>query len=105
MPDFNSTRTPLSAKPKKSDTDAPVDPDNKPTVVSFTTYDVGIVEALEHLLHEARRGQVIGLAYGAMLRQQRTIADSVGELERNPLTALGMLTVLQAQITKRMKLS
>lgn len=103
MTSDNSTRELSRAKPKKSGADAlkPGAPDNKPILLDFTTYDVDVVEALEYLLHEARRGQVIGLAYGALLRKRTCIVDAVGELDQNPLYALGVVTLLQAEITKR----
>lgn len=59
------------------------------------------VEALEFLLHEAKRGEVIGLAYGAMMKGRSCIVDTAGEAYRNPLFALGVVCLLGDDITIR----
>jgi hypothetical protein len=63
-----------------------------------------LVEALEFLLDGARSGDVIGIAYAAQMKPRRSIiADSAGELHRNPLFALSLLHVLMAQLTDRVR--
>lgn len=59
------------------------------------------IEALEFLLHEARRGELIGLAYGAMLKRRSCIVDTAGEAYRNPLFALGVVCMLSDDIAIR----
>lgn len=62
-----------------------------------------LVEALEFLLDGARSGDVIGIAYAAQMKPRNIIADSAGELHRNPLFALSLLHVLMAQLTDRVR--
>jgi hypothetical protein len=59
------------------------------------------VEALEFLLHEARRGELIGIAYGAMMKRRSCIVDTAGEAYRNPLFALGVVCMLSDDIAIR----
>lgn len=56
------------------------------------------VEAIEFLLHEAKRGELIGLVYGAMTRGRACIIDTAGEAYRNPLFALGVVCLLEHDI-------
>ncbi len=57
-----------------------------------------VVEALETLLAAARTGQVTGLAFAAVLRQQRFIADVSGTCVRNLTHARGMLIALDDEL-------
>jgi hypothetical protein len=59
------------------------------------------VEALEFLLHEAKRGELIGIAYGAMMKRRSCIVDTAGEAYRNPLFALGVVCMLSDDIAVR----
>lgn len=59
------------------------------------------VEALEFLLHEAKRGEVIGLAYGAIMKRRACIVDTAGEAYRNPLFALGVVCMLSNDVASR----
>lgn len=59
------------------------------------------VEALEYLLYEAKRGEVIGIAYGAMMKRRSCIVDTAGEAYRNPLFALGVVCLLSDDIAIR----
>lgn len=59
------------------------------------------VEALEFLLHEAKRGELIGIAYGAMMKRRSCIVDTAGEAYRNPLFALGVVCMLSNDIAIR----
>lgn len=67
-----------------------------PDVVSTDT-----VEALELLLAEARRGEVIGIAYAAMLKKRAFIVNSAGEAHNSPTFARGMLRALDDQLGHR----
>lgn len=59
------------------------------------------VEALEFLLHEAKRGELIGIAYGAIMKRRSCIVDTAGEAYRNPLFALGVVCMLSDDIAIR----
>lgn len=72
-----------------------------PFTLMRATVSHDTVEALEFLLHEARRGEVIGLAYGAMMKRRACIVDTAGEAYRNPLFALGMVCMLSDDIAIR----
>jgi hypothetical protein len=65
------------------------------------------IAALEQLLHEARKGEVIGLAYAAMLRQRAYIVNTTGEAYRSPTFCRGMVAELgdrAANLTARSSL-
>ena len=59
------------------------------------------IAALEYLLQEAKRGELIGLVYGGMLKGRSCIVDTTGEACRNPMFALGMVGMLSADISDR----
>lgn len=61
------------------------------------------VECLEQLLRAARRGQVIGLAYAAMLKRREYIVNTAGEAHRNPTFARGMVSALDDQLGDKVK--
>jgi hypothetical protein len=69
-----------------------------PDLVSHDT-----VEALELLLSEARRGEVIGIAYVAMLKRRAFIVNSAGEAHRNPTFTRGMIRALDDQLGQRIR--
>lgn len=64
-----------------------------PDVVSHDT-----VECLEQLLNQARRGQVIGIAYAVMLKKRAYITNTAGEAHRNPTFSRGMIATLDDQL-------
>ena len=57
------------------------------------------IEALEYLLHEARKGELIGLAYGAMLKGKDYFVHTTGEANRNPLLGIGIASVLWRRLS------
>jgi hypothetical protein len=59
------------------------------------------VAALEALLKAARRGEVIGMAYAAMMKSRRFVVNTTGEPHRNPTFALGMVRILDDVLTER----
>ena len=61
------------------------------------------VEALEMLLSEARRGEVIGIAFAAMLKRRSYIVNTAGEAHRNPTFARGMVAALDDQLGGRIR--
>jgi hypothetical protein len=56
------------------------------------------VEALEHLLEEARAGRVIGIAYVAMHKTYDYTIDIAGETKRCPTLTRGMLHLLDDEL-------
>ncbi len=65
----------------------------RPTVSQET------VDALKDLLHAAERGEVVGIAFTAMLRRDDWYADAVGEARRIPVLTRGMLLELSDAIS------
>lgn len=58
------------------------------------------VQALEHLLREAQRGRIIGVAFVAMTKRREYLADTTGEAFRNPTFARGMLASLDDHLAE-----
>lgn len=61
------------------------------------------VDALEQLLAAAKRGEIIGVAYAAMLKQRNYIVNTAGEAYRNPTFSLGMVRVLDDELMQRVR--
>lgn len=59
------------------------------------------VQALEQLLAQARRGELVGLAFCGMYRQRRYVVSTAGEARRNPTFALAMTRVLDFKLCKK----
>lgn len=57
-----------------------------------------VVHTLEQLLVGAQHGQVVGLAFGAMLRHRRYITAASGECHRDPTYTRGMLKALDDEM-------
>jgi hypothetical protein len=57
------------------------------------------VACLEFLLKEAKNGEVIGIAFAAMLRKRRFLTDTAGECYRNPVFARGMVAALDDELS------
>lgn len=72
-----------------------------PFALMRATVSHDTVEALEFLLHEAKRGELIGLAYGAIMKRRSCIVDTAGEAYRNPLFALGVVCMLSDDVARR----
>lgn len=56
------------------------------------------VEAVEHLLEQIRRGDVIGVAWVAMHRNNAYSVDIAGETRKAPTFTRGMLAALDDQL-------
>ena len=56
------------------------------------------IEALTELLEDARRGELIGIAFAAMYKQRKFIVDTAGEAHRNPIFTRGMLACLDDKL-------
>jgi hypothetical protein len=61
------------------------------------------VKCLETLLEQARRGQVLGLAYAAMLRKRAYVVNAAGEAHRNPTFARGCVQALDDELGRRIR--
>lgn len=69
-----------------------------PDTVSHDT-----VECLRVLLDQARRGQVIGIAYAVMLKKRAYITNTAGEAHRNPTFSRGMIATLDDQLASNVR--
>lgn len=61
------------------------------------------IEALEQILAAARRGEVIGIAFGVMLKSRRFYVNTAGEAHRNPGFSLQMARMLDDQLVQRVR--
>jgi hypothetical protein len=61
------------------------------------------VACLQTLLRQARRGEVIGLAYAAMLKKRAYIVNSAGAAFESPTFARGMVAALDDQLSQRIR--
>lgn len=59
------------------------------------------VECLQLLLKRAKRGEVIGLAYCAMLKQREYIVNTAGVAHESPTFARGMVAALDDSLSNR----
>lgn len=59
------------------------------------------VEALRELLSQAERGEVIGIAYAAMIKGRHYVVDTAGELHENPTFARGLVKALDDELGRR----
>ncbi len=60
------------------------------------------IECLQLLLRRAHRGEIIGLAYCAMLKQRAYIVDTAGVAHESPTFARGMVRALDDHIAAKM---
>jgi hypothetical protein len=72
-----------------------------PFILVPDTVSTDTVECLELLLSRARRGEVIGLAYAAMLKKRAYIVNTAGSAHESPTFARGMLRALDDQLGQR----
>jgi hypothetical protein len=61
------------------------------------------VACLEMLLDHARNGEVIGIAFAAMLKRRSYIVNTAGEAHRNPTFTRGMVAALDDQLSGRIR--
>lgn len=61
--------------------------------------DQEIIAALRKLLAQAEAGEVVGLAYVAMMPSWAYQGDVIGIALQKPLVALGLASALEHQIT------
>ena len=60
--------------------------------------DTDTITSLERLLKEARAGQVIGVAFVALMRRRHYITHACGEVLRDRVYTRGMLRELDEQL-------
>ena len=61
------------------------------------------VECLKLLLQQARKGEVIGIAYAAMLKKKAYIVNTAGEAHESPTFTRGMVSALDDQLAGRIR--
>lgn len=59
------------------------------------------VECLQLLLRRAKRGEIIGLAYCAMLKQREYIVNTAGVAHESPTFTRGMVAALDDSLSNR----
>jgi hypothetical protein len=65
------------------------------------TVSTDTVECLQLLLRRARKGEVIGLAFCAMLKQRSYIVNTAGVAHDSPTFARGMVAALDDSLSNR----
>jgi hypothetical protein len=61
------------------------------------------IQCLRTLLQQAERGEVIGIAFAAMLKQRGYIVNTAGEAHRSPTYSRGMLLALDDKLSLRVR--
>jgi len=67
------------------------------------TISADTVECLDELLERARAGEIIGIAYVAMFKRRKYVANATGEARRNPTFTRGMVRVLDDELGRRIR--
>jgi hypothetical protein len=67
------------------------------------TVSTDTVECLQLLLKRARKGEVIGLAFCAMLKQRAYIVNTAGVAHESPTFARGMVAALDDSLSERIR--
>lgn len=67
------------------------------------TLSTDTVEALAALHDHAKRGQIVGLIYGCLLKRRGFIVNSAGELYRSPTFARGICAALDDSLSLRIR--
>lgn len=74
-----------------------------PFVLVQDTLSNDTVECLQQLLEHASRGEVVGIAFAAMLKKRGYIVNTAGEAHRNPTFSRGMVLALLDQLGLRVR--
>lgn len=72
-----------------------------PFTLIADTVSTDTVECLQLLLRRAKRGEVIGLAFCAMLKQRAYIVNTAGAAHDSPTFARGMVAALDDALSNR----
>lgn len=73
----------------------------KPYSLVADSVSTDTIECLQLLLRRARKGEVIGLAYCAMLKQRAYIVNTAGVAHESPTFARGMVAALDDALSNR----
>lgn len=74
-----------------------------PFVLIEDTVSHDTVEALKTLYEQAKKGEVTGIAYAAMLKRRGYIVNTAGEAHRSPTYSRGMLLALDDKLSRRVR--
>lgn len=72
-----------------------------PFTLTQETISHDTVEALRTLLAAAERGDVLGMAFVVMHKRRSFTVETTGEANRNPIFALGTLTMLDEHLRRQ----
>jgi hypothetical protein len=72
-----------------------------PIVLVPDTISNDTVECLQQLLRHARRGEVVGLGFVAVLKRRHYIANTAGQAHADPTLTRGMLMALDDKLAQR----
>lgn len=61
------------------------------------------IQCLEAMLDEARSGELIGIAFGAIFKRRTYIVNSAGEAYRSPTFARGIVAALDDELSARIR--
>jgi hypothetical protein len=73
----------------------------KPFTLVPDTVSTDTMECLQLLLARARKGEVIGLAYCAMLKSRAYIVNTAGVAHESPTFARGMVATLDDSLSNK----
>jgi hypothetical protein len=72
-----------------------------PIVLVPDTISSDTVQCLQQLLKHARRGEIVGLGFVAMLKRRHYIANTAGQAHVDPTLTRGMLAALDDKLSQR----
>jgi hypothetical protein len=75
----------------------------QPYILVPDTVSHDTVECLKTLLAQAKRGELIGLAYAGMLKRKGYIVNTAGEAYDSPTFSRGMIAALDDQLSQRIR--
>lgn len=73
----------------------------KPFTLVDSRESTDVIECLRALLAQAEQGQLIGLAFAAMLKRRGYICSTAGEAHRSVTYTRGMILALDDQLAQR----
>lgn len=74
-----------------------------PFILISDTVSTETVRCCEQLLEAAKKGEIIGVAFCAMLKRRAYIVNTAGEAHRNPTFTRGMVAALDDQLATRVR--
>jgi hypothetical protein len=70
-----------------------------PILIQGGEVSADTIECLARLLEQAKRGEVLGLAFGVILRRSNYTVHTTGEARRNPTFTRGVLAALDDHLS------